>query len=114
MRSVLLSVRQNPDSREVIMKDTVLANDNGGSVSRRAAIGAISTAAGVAAFTPQLLAQPAPAAAPNAARSTAPSVISNPPRDFGPNGNPVTYPDPDIITIDPAFNALRVNNTSIH
>jgi gluconolactonase len=25
----------------------------------------------------------------------------------------VTYPDPDIITIDPAFNALRVNNTPI-
>jgi gluconolactonase len=43
-----------------------------------------------------------------------PSVISNPPRDFGPNANPVTYPDPDIITIDPAFNALRVNNTAIH
>jgi gluconolactonase len=40
-------------------------------------------------------------------------VISNPPRDFGPNA-PVTYPDPDIITHDPAFNALRVNNTGIH
>ena len=39
-----------------------------------------------------------------------PSVISNPPRDFS---QPVTYPDPDIITHDPSFNALRVGNTPI-
>ena len=26
----------------------------------------------------------------------------------------MTYPDPDVITIDQAFNALRVNNTGIH
>jgi gluconolactonase len=37
-------------------------------------------------------------------------VISNPPRDFS---RPVTYPDPDIIAIDSAFNSLRVGNTPI-
>jgi gluconolactonase len=39
-----------------------------------------------------------------------PSVVSNPPRDYA---APITYPDPDIITIDPSFNALRVGNTPI-
>ncbi len=35
-----------------------------------------------------------------------------PRRDYNP-GSPVSYPDPDIITIDPAFAPLRVNNTAI-
>jgi gluconolactonase len=55
----------------------------------------------------------APAAPPAPARVSPPSVISNPPRDFGPGAPPVTYPDPDVITIDPAFNALRLGNTPI-
>jgi len=46
-------------------------------------------------------------------RSSPPSVISNPPRDFSPGAAPVTYPDPDLITIDPAFNSLRLGNTPI-
>jgi gluconolactonase len=97
------------------MKEEELAKASGGPLSRRAAIRTVGAAASVAAFAPQVLAQPAPPApAPNAARVAPPSVISNPPRDFGPNASPVTYPDPDIITIDPAFNALRVNNTAIH
>ncbi len=96
------------------MKDQTFARERGPSVSRRAAIQTIGTAAGVAALAPDVLAQPAtPGPNPNAARVSAPSVISNPPRDFGPN-SPVTYPDPDIITVDPAFNQLRVNNTGIH
>jgi gluconolactonase len=90
------------------MKNDDTARADGNTLSRRAAMGAIGTAASVAAFAPQALAQPAP----NAMRVDAPSVISNPPRDFSP-GHPVTYPDPDIITIDPAFAPLRVNNTSI-
>ena len=52
----------------------------------------------------------APAGPQGPARRDPPSVISNPPRDFS---EPVTYPDPDIITIDPSFNALRVGNTPI-
>ena len=44
----------------------------------------------------------------------APTVVSNPPRDFGPNGAPTTYfADPDVLTIDPAFNALVQGNTPI-
>src|SRR5436309_12610908 len=50
---------------------------------------------------------------PPAPRGGPPSVISNPPRAFTPGAPPVTYPDPDIVTIDPAFNALRVGNTPI-
>src|SRR5258706_15901002 len=97
------------------MNKEAFAGTGSDPVSRRAAIRTIGTAAGIAALAPDALAQQAPPApAPNAARTTAPSVISNPPRDFGPNAGPVTYPDPDIVTIDPAFNALRVNNTAIH
>src|SRR6516164_6691465 len=65
--------------------------DTGSNVSRRAALGTIGAVAGAAAFATEALAQPAQPA-PNAARVNAPSVISNPPRDFGPNA-PVTYPD---------------------
>jgi len=44
----------------------------------------------------------------------APTVISNPPRDFGPNGTLTTYfSDPDVITIDPAFGGLIQGNTPI-
>jgi gluconolactonase len=45
---------------------------------------------------------------------SAPTVISNPPRDFGPDAPPTTYfSDPDILTIDPAFDGLIQANTSI-
>jgi gluconolactonase len=73
-------------------------------ISRREVLTKIGAAAGVAAFTPQL------ARAQAAQRADPPSVISNPPRDFS---QPVTYPDPDIITHDPSFNAIRVGNTPI-
>jgi gluconolactonase len=42
-----------------------------------------------------------------------PSTVSTPPRDFGPGAPPVTYPDPDLVTVDPAFDGLRVGNTPI-
>jgi gluconolactonase len=42
-----------------------------------------------------------------------PSTVTNPPRDFGPNAPPTTYSDPDIVTVDPAFDALRLGNTPI-
>ncbi len=50
---------------------------------------------------------------PPAARAAPPSVVSTPPRDFTPGAPPVTYPDPDVIVLDPAFNALRVFNAPI-
>ena len=83
-------------------------------ISRRQVIQRIGAAAGVAAFMPRMLAaQGAQAPAPAPARVGPPSVISNPPRDFTPGAQPVTYPDPDLITIDPSFNSLRIGNTPI-
>jgi gluconolactonase len=43
-----------------------------------------------------------------------PTVVTTPPRDFGPGGAPTTYfSDPDVITVEPAFNGLRQANTPI-
>src|SRR3989475_2181 len=43
-----------------------------------------------------------------------PSVITTPPRDFGPNAPPnVYFVDPDVVTVDPSFNALRQANAPI-
>ena len=72
--------------------------------SRRRVIQTMS-AAGAAVLAPSWLAGQ-PAAEP-------PSTVSNPPRDFGPGASPVTYPDPDLVTVDPAFNGLRIGNTPI-
>ena len=47
-------------------------------------------------------------------RRRPPSTITNPPRDFGPNGAPTTYfTDPDILVVDPAFGGLVQVNSSI-
>ena len=64
-------------------------------------------AAGVVALTPGIaLAQPKP--------GEPPSVISTPPRDFGPSAPPnVYFTDPDVLTVDPAFNGLRQVNAPI-
>ena len=43
-----------------------------------------------------------------------PSTITQPPRDFGPRGAPTTYfTDPDVLTIEPAFDGLRQPNAPI-
>ena len=76
-------------------------------ISRREALTRLTSAAGVAAFTPHTANGQA---APTRQVAQPPSVITNPPRDFS---QPVTYPDPDIVTYDPSFNALRVGNTPI-
>ncbi len=34
-------------------------------------------------------------------------------RDFGPNAQPVRYPDPDILTLDPRFKKYALGNTPI-
>jgi gluconolactonase len=72
--------------------------------SRRVVIKSMS-AAGAAVLAPSWL------AAQTAAEP--PSTVSNPPRDFSPGAAPVTYPDPDLVTVDPAFNGLRIGNTPI-
>jgi gluconolactonase len=35
------------------------------------------------------------------------------PRQYGPGAPPARYPDPDIIALDPSFNALKLGNTPI-
>jgi len=43
-----------------------------------------------------------------------PTTVTTPPRDFGPQGAPTTYFwDPDIIAVDPQFNAIAQPNTAI-
>jgi gluconolactonase len=43
-----------------------------------------------------------------------PSTVTNPPRDFGPSAPPTTYfTDPDIVTVDPAFDAYVQANAAI-
>ena len=81
--------------------------------SRRDLLLRLGGAAGLAAVSgasTRAQSQAAQAASP---RVGPPTVISTPPRDFSPGAPPTTYPDPDIITIDPAFNALRLTNTPI-
>ena len=48
-----------------------------------------------------------------AAIGTPPSVITNPPRQWGLRVSPDVYPDPDVIIIDPSFATLRVGNVPI-
>ena len=64
-------------------------------------------AAGAVALTPGLaLAQLKPV--------EPPTVITTPPRDFGPNAPPnVYFTDPDVLTVDPSFNGLRQVNAPI-
>ncbi len=75
-------------------------------ISRRgflSAVGGAAIVAGGSAFAQQ---RPGP--------QSAPTVISNPPRDFGPDAPPTTYfYDPDVLTVDPAFNGLVQPNTAI-
>ena len=75
--------------------------------SRRALIGQIGAVVGAAALTPR-------SATAQGAQAVPPPPPFDTHRDYRPTAEPVSYPDPDIITVDPAFNALRVNNTAIH
>jgi gluconolactonase len=77
--------------------------------SRRLVLRGLAGIAGVAAMAPaDALAQS------NAALGTPPSVITKPPRQWGPGSQPAAYPDPDIIVLDPSFNDLMLGITAIH
>ncbi len=49
-----------------------------------------------------------------AATATPPSVISNPPRQWGYRAPPEIFPDPDIVVIDPSFKQYLLGITAIH
>ena len=42
-----------------------------------------------------------------------PSVVTEPPRQWGPGAPPNNYPDPDVVVIDTRFRSLLVGNTPI-
>jgi gluconolactonase len=76
--------------------------------------GVIAALGATAVFAPAILRAQTPPATPAPALAAPASVITNPPRDFGPNGTLTTYfRDPDILTIDPSFNGLTQPNASI-
>lgn len=77
-----------------MMTDQSLVHDQDSSVSRRRLLTAASFMAGAAAL------------APFAARAQAD-------RDYGPGSPPVHYPDPDVVSITPAFDQYRVGNSAI-
>src|SRR3979409_1424189 len=79
----------------------------GASLSRRTLVGAVGvTAATLAAGKAFAQATPTPVGPP--------PTITQPPRDFSRNGAPTTYfTDPDILSVDPSFNALAQPNSDI-
>ena len=75
---------------------------NGGAMSRRTLVGAIAAVAAARGALAQ------------AERVVPPSVVTSPPRDFGPNAPPNVYVfDPDIVIIDPLFTQYVQGNTPI-
>ena len=79
-------------------------------ITRRQLLTTMGAAAGAALVTSNRTSAQAAQGKP----LSAPTVISNPPRDFGPDAAPTTYfADPDVLTIDPAFDGLIQANTSI-
>src|SRR5438105_6963146 len=78
-------------------------------ISRRGFLGGMGVIAGAATLTPRAALAQAPPPGP----ATPSSTVTTPPRDFGRGAPPTTYVDPDVITVDPAFNGLRQGNTPI-
>jgi gluconolactonase len=81
-----------------------------GSADRRKLLRHVGVAVGAAVLAPGLArsqARPGGPAAP-------PSTITQPPRDFSANGAPTTYfTDPDVLSVEPAFDGLRQPNAPI-
>src|SRR6266571_2561451 len=81
-----------------------------GPLSRRKLLGGVGAAVGAAMVVPRWVHAQAAAGVPVAP----PSTITQPPRDFSERGAPTTYfTDPDVLTIDPAFDGLRQPNAPI-
>src|SRR5438874_11057703 len=80
------------------------------SLSRRRMIRGVGAALGAAALAPGLTGAQTSSSAPVGP----PTTVTQPPRDFSPSGAPTTYfTDPDVLTIEKAFDDLRQPNTSI-
>ena len=82
----------------------------GGAMSRRKMLRSVGAAVGAAVLVPRLGGAQTPPSGPAAP----PSTITQPPCDFSPRGAPTTYfTDPDVLTVEPAFNGLRQPNAPI-
>jgi gluconolactonase len=87
-----------------------LNGERGDVMSRRMLMKTIGVAAGSAVVMPRV----ARAQAPTSGPAAPPSTVTSPPRDFGPAGAPTTYfTDPDVLSVEPAFNGLRQPNAPI-
>ena len=73
-------------------------------LSRRSMIAGAAALPATAAFAQN---------APNALLAKSRSVITDPPREWGPDAPPAIFPDPDVITLDPAFGAVRQGHGAI-
>ena len=80
------------------------------SIARRKMLRSAGAALGAAMLAPHLARAQTSPSGPVAP----PSTITQPPRDFSSRGAPTTYfTDPDVLTIDPAFDGLRQPNAPI-
>src|SRR6266851_3443293 len=74
-------------------------------LSRRTLVGAIAAGAAIAGSRGALA---------QAEKGVPPTVVTSPPRQFGPNAPPNVYGfDPDIVIVDPLFTQYVQANTSI-
>jgi gluconolactonase len=80
--------------------------ENSNMLSRRRLVGAMAIGAGATVAESR-------GAMAQVERGMPPSVVTSPPRDFGPNAAPNTYLDPDIVTVDPLFAQYVQGNTPI-
>src|SRR6266571_2956923 len=94
--SRLLNANASHTPVSALEKDRPMKNGSG--ISRRTFLGAVGASAGITALAPLIVRAQAPAAGKPADPA---STITTPPRDFGPNAPPITYVDPDVITIVP-------------
>ena len=90
--------------------EEILQTERDAVAGRRRVLRTAGAALGAAMLAPQL----ARAQGANRQPLGPPSTITQPPRDFSPNGAPTTYfTDPDVLTVDPAFDGLRQPNAAI-
>jgi gluconolactonase len=105
-RESLLSFLSNDAVREVAMAQEAYDPEQSG-MSRRTLLRSVGAAVGAAVLAPRLAGAQTPPMGP-------PSTITQPPRDFSPRGAPTTYfTDPDVLTVQPAFDGLRQPNAPI-
>src|SRR5271169_1567359 len=94
--ALLITCEANAPGRKTVMNEEACDRQSSLRISRRGVIKRLGVAAGIAAIAPRFaMAQNAQ----GATNASAPSTVSNPPRDFSPNAAPALYPDADVLSI---------------